>query len=177
MEGYLLHSFNDQKFVLGAELIGNNKYRLIITTHKQTQDFRWGFLVPKFGYRSGYQILIQWSIHILREYRKTITTTTTVNTTAVDHPIAEWPQGEFFIRGSDGYALAPEKSESGALVVMKKLEIENADIFKWTYRDGYLIHVISRLVLRIQGNFFLKKRFIDEWLLIYIYIYIYRQTC
>lgn len=158
MEGYLLHGSNEQKFVLGAELIENDRYRLIITTHKQTQDFRWGFLVPKFGYRSGYQILIQWSIHILREYRKTITTTTTVKTTAVDHPIAEWPQGEFFIRGSDGYALVPEKSESGALVVMKKLEIENADIFKWTYRNGYLVHVISRLVLRIQGNFFFKKK-------------------
>ncbi|CEG64814.1 hypothetical protein RMATCC62417_01723 [Rhizopus microsporus] len=152
MEGYLLHGSTEQKFVLGAELIENNKYRLIITTHKQTQDFRWGFLVPKFGYRSGYQILIQWSIHILREYRKTITTTTTVKTTAVDHPIAEWPQGEFFIRGSDGYALVPEKSESGALVVMKKLEIENADIFKWIYRNGYLVHVISRLVLRIQDK-------------------------
>ncbi|ORE01579.1 hypothetical protein BCV72DRAFT_309889, partial [Rhizopus microsporus var. microsporus] len=152
MEGYLLHGSNEQKFVLGAELIENNKYRLIITTHKQTQDFRWGFLIPKFGYRSGYQILIQWSIHILREYRKTITTTTTVKTTTVDHPIAEWPQGEFFIRGSDGYALVPEKHEPGALVIMKKLEIENADIFKWTYRNGYLVHVISRLVLRIQDK-------------------------
>lgn len=149
MDGYLLYGSDKEKLALSVAG-EKGQYKLIITHHKYSQEFRWGFLVPKFGYRQGRQILIQWSLVILREYRKLIKTT--VTTTAVDHPIAEWPQGEFFIRGSEGYALVPEKSEAGSLVVMKQLETENAELFKWTYRNGYLVHVLSKYVLRIQGK-------------------------
>ncbi|EIE85897.1 hypothetical protein RO3G_10607 [Rhizopus delemar RA 99-880] len=149
MDGYLLYGSDKEKLALSVAG-EKGQYKLIITHHKYSQEFRWGFLVPKFGYRQGRQILIQWSLVVLREYRKLIKTT--VTTTAVDHPIAEWPQGEFFIRGSEGYALVPEKSEAGSLVVMKQLETENAELFKWTYRNGYLVHVLSKYVLRIQDK-------------------------
>lgn len=152
MDGYLLYGSDKEKFALSANL-EKEKYKLTLTTHKYAQELQWGFLIPKFGYRHGYQILIQWSVSVLREWRKVVTTTTTtVDTTAMDHPDAEWPQGEFFIRGSDNYALVPEKSQVGSPVTMKQLTLENADIFKWTYKNGYLVHVVSKFVLRIQGN-------------------------
>ncbi|RCI06379.1 hypothetical protein CU098_001837, partial [Rhizopus stolonifer] len=152
MDGYLLYGSDKEKFALSANL-EKEKYKLTLTTHKYAQELQWGFLIPKFGYRHGYQILIQWSVSVLREWRKVVTTTTTtVDTTAMDHPDAEWPQGEFFIRGSDNYALVPEKSQVGSPVTMKQLTLENADIFKWTYKNGYLVHVVSKFVLRIQDK-------------------------
>ncbi|KAL9540180.1 hypothetical protein MBANPS3_009830, partial [Mucor bainieri] len=153
-DGYLIYGQSDDKLALSVETQDKNKYRLTICSHKYSQELRWGFLIPKFGYRSGVQTLSQWSIAILKEWRITTTTTTTTTTKKFVHqPVAEWPQGEFYISGPDGHALAPEKSESGSALVMKKLEINNESIFKWTFRNGYLVHCATGLVMRAQDNF------------------------
>jgi hypothetical protein len=151
-DGYLLYGSSDSKLALSVETQAENKYRLSISTHKYSQELKWGFLIPKFGYRSGTQILSQWSIAILKEWRSTTTTTTTVKK-ITRHPVAEWPQGEFYISGPDGHALTPEKSESGSSLVMKKLEVDQSSAFKWTFRNGYLVHCATGLVMHAQGKY------------------------
>ncbi|GAN11055.1 hypothetical protein MAM1_0460d10609, partial [Mucor ambiguus] len=150
-DGYLIYGQSDDKLALSVETQDKNKYRLTLCSHKYSQELRWGFLIPKFGYRSGVQTLSQWSIAILKEWRITTTTTTTTKK-FVHQPVAEWPQGDFYISGPDGHALAPEKSESGSSLVMKKLEINNENNFKWTFRNGYLVHCATGLVMRAQDN-------------------------
>ena len=150
IDGYLIYGSSDSKLALAAESQDKDKYRLTLSSHKYSEELRWGFLIPKFGYRSGVQTLTQWSISILREWRSTTTTTTTTKINR--HPVAEWPEGEFFIGGADGHALAPEKSESGSALVMKKLEVESSSSFKWTYKNGRLVHCATGLVMRAQGK-------------------------
>lgn len=159
IDGYLIYGQSNDKLALSVETQDKNKYRLTLCNHKYSQELRWGFLIPKFGYHSGAQTLSQWSIAILKEWRITTTTTTTTTTTKkfVHQPVAEWPQGEFYIRGPDGFALVPEKSESGSALIMKKLEINNESIFKWTFRNGYLLHCATGLVMRAQGKIQLNQ--------------------
>jgi hypothetical protein len=152
IDGYLIYGESDSKLALSVETQEKNKYRLTLSSHQYSQELRWGFLIPKFGYRSGVQILSQWSISILREWHTIKTTTTTTTKKINSHPVAQWPEGEFFISGPDGYALAPEKSESGSALVMKKLEVDLANLFKWTYKNGYLVHCATGLVMRAQGK-------------------------
>ncbi|KAI8641464.1 hypothetical protein BD408DRAFT_368184, partial [Parasitella parasitica] len=152
VDGYLLYGQSGDKLALCVETQDKNKYRLTLCSHKYSQELSWGFLIPKFGYRSGVQTLSQWSIAILREWR-TITTTTTATKKFVHQPVAEWPQGEFYINGPDGHALVPKKSESGSALVMKKLEISTENVFKWTFRNGYLVHCATGLVMRAPDNF------------------------
>lgn len=152
IDGYLIYGSSDSKLALTVETLDENKHRLTLTPHKFSQELRWGFLIPKFGYRSGVQTLSQWSISILREWRSTTTTTTTSVKKINTHPVAQWPEGEFYISGPDGQALAPEKSESGSALIMKKLDVESSALFKWTYRSGYLVHCATGLVMRSQGN-------------------------
>lgn len=147
VDGYLIYGSSDSKLSLAVENQEKNKYRLTLSSHKYSEELRWGFLIPKFGYRYGSQVLSQWSISILREWSRT-TSTKKIN----HHPVAQWPEGEFYIGGPDGYALAPEKSESGSELVMKKLQIDLSSLFKWTYKNGYLVHCATGLVMRAQGN-------------------------
>ncbi|KAI8059433.1 uncharacterized protein B0P05DRAFT_574919 [Gilbertella persicaria] len=148
-DGYLFYGSSDSRLALSIETQEQNKYRLTLSDHKFSQEFRWGFLIPKFVYRSGIQVLTHWSVAVLKEWR--VTTTTTKKIT--HHPIAEWPQGEFYIRGPDDHALTPEKSELGSRLIMKKLEIDQSSIFKWTFRNGYLVHCATGLVMRAQDAF------------------------
>ncbi|KAI9264751.1 hypothetical protein BY458DRAFT_490968 [Sporodiniella umbellata] len=150
-DGYLLYSSEKEKLALSANLQGD-RHKLILTANKYSQEHQWGFLVPKFGYRHGYQILTQWSVSVIRVLKETGSSKTIVNTNVIDHPAAEWPQGEFFIQGGGGYALVPEQSEAGSFVTMKQLALDNAEIFKWSYRNGYLVHVVSGYVLHIQDK-------------------------
>lgn len=158
-DGYLIYGQSDDKLALSVETQDKNTYRLTLCSHKYSQELRWGFLIPKFGYRSGVQTLSQWSIAILKEWRTTTTTTTTKK--FVHQAVAEWPQGEFYISGPDGHALAPEKSESGSVLVMKKLEINSESMFKWTFRNGYLVHCATGLVMRAQGKHLNKVRLLN----------------
>lgn len=152
VDGYLIYGSSESKLALSVETQDKNKYRLTLCNHKYSEELRWGFLIPKFGYRSGIQILSHWSNSILREWRSTTTTTTTTVKHINRHPVAQWPQGEFYIGGPDGTALAPEKSESGSALVMKKLEVDLSSLFKWTYKNGYLVHCATGLVMRAQGK-------------------------
>lgn len=155
IDGYLIYGESESRLALSAvETQEKNKYKVTLANHCYTQELKWGFLIPKFGYRSGVQILSQWSISILREWRTVTTTTTTTTKKINSHPVAQWPEGEFFIQGPDGYALTPEKSEAGSALVMKKLEVDLAHNFKWTYKSGYLVHCATGLVMRAQGKFF-----------------------
>lgn len=152
-DGYLIYGSSDSRLALSVETQAENKYRLSISTHKYSQEMRWGFLIPKFGYRSGTQILSQWSMAVLKEWRTTTTTTTTTTVKkSTHHPVAEWPHGEFYISGPDGHALTAEKPESGSALVMRKLEVNQSDSFKWTLRNGYLVHCATGLVMRAQGK-------------------------
>jgi hypothetical protein len=149
-DGYLIYgAAAESALALSVENQAKGSYKLILSVHKYSEELRWGFLIPKFGYRSGVQILSHWSIHILREWRKTTTRAVAQVGNAVS--VAEWPQGEFYIGGKDSYALVPEKSEAGAILVMKKLEVQYAAIFKWIFRNGYLVHCATGLVMQAQG--------------------------
>lgn len=152
VDGYLIYGSSDSKLALSVETQSKDKYRLTLSAHKYSQELRWGFLIPKFKHRSGVQILSQWSISILREWRSTTTTSTSTIKNINRHPVAEWPEDEFYIGGPDGYALAPEKSESGSTLIMKKLDIESSSVFKWVYKNGYLVHCATGLVMRAQGK-------------------------
>ncbi|KAI9484111.1 MAG: hypothetical protein EXX96DRAFT_479103 [Benjaminiella poitrasii] len=148
-EGYLIYGDINAKLALSVEIKENNRYRLTLTDHTYSPELRWGLLIPKFSYRSNVQILSEWSIAILKEWRKTSSTIIKKNTF---YPIAQWPEGEFFIRGPDSHALVPEKLESGSILVMKKLEIDQHSIFKWSFRNGYLVHCATGLVMHFQAQ-------------------------
>jgi hypothetical protein len=152
VDGYLIYGSADSKLALSVETQNKDKYRLTLSAHKYSQELRWGFLIPKFKYRSGVQILSQWSISILREWRSTTTSTSSTVKKINNHPVAQWPEGEFYIGGPDNYALTPEKSESGSELVMRKLDTESHSAFKWAYKNGYLVHCATGLVMRAQGK-------------------------
>ncbi|KAI8971219.1 hypothetical protein BDB01DRAFT_508938 [Pilobolus umbonatus] len=146
-DGYLFYGSVESNMAVSVVADGENKYKLALAAHKHSQEFRWGFLIPKFSYRSGIQILSYWSIVTLKEYRKLITTTTQTTVS-----VAQWPEGEFYIRGQDGYALVPEKNESGASLTMRKLDAENHAAFKWTFKNYYLVHCATGLVMHVQDT-------------------------
>jgi hypothetical protein len=154
-DGYLFYGAITSNLAISVETQGENKYRLTTSNHKYSDELRWGFLIPKFTYRSGTQILSQWSIAVLKEYRKVISSSTSSTTVKkITHqPVAEWPQGEFYIGGPDGHALTAEKHESGSDLVMRKLEVDQSSAFRWTFRNGYLVHCATGLVMRAQGKY------------------------
>lgn len=139
MDGYLFYGESE-----------NNRLALSVDEKDQlslsSSGSQWGFLIPKFTYRSGIQILTQWSIWIHREWR--------ITREKVTHqPVAQWPESEFFIGGPDGLALVPENLELGARLILKKLEAnEKAFHFKWTIRNGYLVHCATGLVMQAEGE-------------------------
>jgi hypothetical protein len=135
MDGYLMYG-NSEESRLSLSFDEKNNLSL------SASGSQWGFLIPKFTYKSGVQILIQWSIWIHREWR--------ITREKVTHqPIAQYPESEFFIGGPEGLALVPEHLDVGARLVFKKLEAnEKAIHFRWTFRNGYLVHCATGMVMQ-----------------------------
>lgn len=131
------------------EISENDQYKLVLADHGIAgKDSRWGLLSPEIKVENGVQIISRWNITLLTEWKK-------FNEQAVQkvvHRIADWPESTFFISAQDGLALAPEKSEAYSYLVVKKLEFGQSEHFKWTYRDGFVVHVATGLVLHASGK-------------------------
>lgn len=148
IDGYLVHGSNPS-LTLVPEVSSSEQYKLVLADHATVQkDQRWGLLSPEIKVENGLQILSRWSITLLTEWKK-------FNEQSVQeivHRIADWPESTFFISAQDGLALAPEKSEAYSFLVVKKLEFGQSEHFKWAYRDGYVVHVATGLVLHASGK-------------------------
>lgn len=97
---------------------------------------------------NGIQILSKWNITLLTEWKQNATQTVQ----KIVHRVADWPEDTFFISAQDGLALVPEKSEAYSFLVVKKLEFGQSEHFKWSYRNGYVVHVATGLVLHASGT-------------------------
>lgn len=149
IDGYLVHGSNPS-LTLVPQLVEEGKYRLSLADHISSshQDNRWGLLSPEIKVENSTQVLVRWSITLLTEWKKF----NEQSIQKVVHRIANWPEETFFISAQDGLALAPEKSEAFSFLVVKKLEFGQSEHFKWTYRNGYVVHVATGLVLHASGN-------------------------
>lgn len=151
IEGYLVHGSNPS-LTLAPSLDSENKYKLALADHVSVQqDHRWGLLSPEIKVENNTQVLVRWSITLLTEWKKF----SEKHVQKVVHRIANWPEETFFISAQDGLALVPEKSEAFSFLVVKKLEYGQSEHFKWTYRNGYLVHVATGLVLHASGTYIL----------------------
>lgn len=147
IDGYLVHGSNPS-LTLVPEASSDGQYKLALADHVSVQqEHRWGLLSPEMKVENGLQVLSRWSITLLSEWKK-------FNEQSVQkivHRIANWPEETFFIGAHDGLALIPEKSEAFSFLVVKKLEYGQSEHFKWTYRNGYVVHVATGLVLHASG--------------------------
>ncbi|KAI7903616.1 uncharacterized protein BX663DRAFT_36301 [Cokeromyces recurvatus] len=151
VNGILVYGVSEPKLALSVIIEENNKYRLALANFKYSPDLCWSFLIPEFSYRSSMQTLIQWSIAVLKECHNIATNQLT------HYPIAQWPEGEFFIRGPDNLALVPEKSEYGSILIMNQFEIDHHYNFKWTFQNSHLVHCATGLVMCVQDNLIQEK--------------------
>ncbi|CEP07259.1 hypothetical protein [Parasitella parasitica] len=149
VDGYLVHGSNPS-LTLVPQVVEEGNYKLCLADHISSshQDNRWGLLSPEVKIENNTQVLVRWSVTLLTEWKKT--TEQTIQ--KVVHRIADWPQDTFFISAQDGLALAPEKSEAFSFVVVKKLELGQSEHFKWAYRNGYVVHVATGLVLHAADD-------------------------
>lgn len=148
IEGYFVHGSNPS-LTLVPEVVSGENYKLVLADHISVkQEHRWGLLSPEMKVENGLQILSRWSITLLTEWKQS----TEQAVQKVIHRVANWPEETFFIGAQDGLALAPEKSEAYSFLVVKKLEIGHSEHFKWTYRNGYVVHVATGLVLHASDD-------------------------
>ncbi|KAI8644598.1 hypothetical protein BD408DRAFT_441591 [Parasitella parasitica] len=149
VDGYLVHGSNPS-LTLVPQVAEENTYKLCLADHASSsqQDNRWGLLSPEVKIENNMQVLVRWSVTLLSEWKKS--TEQTIQ--KVVHRIADWPQDTFFISAQDGLALAPEKSEAFSFLVVKKLELGQSEHFKWTFRNGYVVHVATGLVLHASDD-------------------------
>ncbi|KAI7893920.1 uncharacterized protein EV154DRAFT_125918 [Mucor mucedo] len=148
IDGFLVHGSNPS-LTLIPEASDNGQFKLVLADHATAQkESRWGLLSPEIKVENGVQIISRWNITLLTEWKK-------FNEQAVQkvvHRIADWPESTFFISAQDGLALAPEKSEAYSFLVVKKLEFGQSEHFKWAYRDGFVVHVATGLVLHASDD-------------------------
>lgn len=151
IEGYIIHGSN-ASLSLVPQAIPNekDKYKVVLTDFMASEkSHRWCLLTPSISVTKGVQVLSSWSLARLTELSSSKT-----NSYQEYAPVAaEWPEETFFITGQNGYALAPEKSEAFSFVVYKQFDNASSEQFKWTYREGYLVHVATNLVLHASGMF------------------------
>ncbi|KAI9277828.1 hypothetical protein BY458DRAFT_585168 [Sporodiniella umbellata] len=140
-EGYLVHGANHGLLLVPEPASDGFKLSLIEQASVQ-HGHRWGLLVPETKVEHGIQILSSWKTSLLTEAKAL-----SKKTTQVVHRYANWPEDTFYISAQEGYALAPEKLESYATLAIRKLEYGHYEQFQWTFRDGYLVHVATGLVL------------------------------
>ncbi|KAI8099177.1 uncharacterized protein BX664DRAFT_354644 [Halteromyces radiatus] len=117
----------------------------------QQQAYRWGFLIPEFTVQHDIQILLSWKMAILKEWRNISGgSSSSSNVQKLSAAIATWPQQTFFITGPNGDALIPEKSEAFSSLTTRSLTIEEHSAFRWCFKNGYLVHVATGLVLHCE---------------------------
>ncbi|KAF7731217.1 hypothetical protein EC973_000632 [Apophysomyces ossiformis] len=146
-DGYLIHGSNPS-LALVTELV-DDKYKLYLNEyHLVTQDHRWGLLKPEITVTNNVQTLETWSVVILKEWRR-------VDQRVVQkiaHQRAASPKDSFFLGAQNGLALAPEQSEAFAHVVLRKMDYNNYENFKWTFEGSYVVHCATGLVLHAADN-------------------------
>ncbi|KAI9494791.1 hypothetical protein BDB00DRAFT_871066 [Zychaea mexicana] len=147
IDGYLVNGF-EPSLVLTPQQSDDqgNNYKLALANHNSfKEEHRWGLLIPEFIVRNRVQILTRWTVAMLQEWRSETGQNTIQKSVS---RTAAWPEDEFFITSNEGYALAPEKAEAFAQVGLHKMD-DNADaeLFRWTYDSGYLVHCMTGLVL------------------------------
>ncbi|KAF7721215.1 hypothetical protein EC973_005100, partial [Apophysomyces ossiformis] len=149
VDGYLVHAF-EPSLNLVTESNAEKKHRLTLATHQslKKEEHRWILLTPTFGYKQRAQALLYWSNAVISEWRAS-------GQQAIQKTVARtaaWPEETFFIGAQEGYALVPEKSEAFSAVVVKKIELERIEVYKWAFRNGYLVHVATGLVLHASDS-------------------------
>lgn len=148
IDGYFVHGSNPS-LTLVPEIVSGEEYKLVLADHVSVQtEHRWGLLSPEIKVENGLQILSRWTVILLTEWKQFNEQTIQ----KVVHRIANWPEETFFISAQDGLALVPEKSEAYSFLVVKKLEFGQSEHFKWTYRNGYVVHVATGLVLHASDD-------------------------
>lgn len=151
IDGYLVHGFEPSLVLAPQAAEDKSSFSVIAVDHRVSkEERRWGLLLPEVSVQDGLQVLVRWSVALLQEWRKA---TKEVSAAKSVVRFAAWPKDHFFISTSDGYALVPEKAQAESSVTLKKLDV-NADIeqFKWTFDQGYLVHVATGLVLYWTGE-------------------------
>lgn len=106
-------------------------------------------MTPEIKVEKGTQLLANWKVALLTECKKS---SSGQYIQKVVTRLANWPEDTFFITAHEGLALVPEKSESYSQVVVKKLHVGQYEQFKWTFRDGYLVHVATGLALHASDD-------------------------
>ncbi|RCI07331.1 hypothetical protein CU098_005261 [Rhizopus stolonifer] len=149
VDGYIIHGSNPSLTLIPQE-VETNAYKLVLAEHLSVQqEHRWSLLSPEIKIENNTQVLVRWTASVLSEWKQ-------FNEQAVQkvvHRIANWPEDTFFITAQGGLALVPEKSEAFSYLVVKKLEFgESSEHFKWTFRNGYLVHVATGLVLHASDD-------------------------
>ncbi|KAI9267080.1 hypothetical protein EDC94DRAFT_692320 [Helicostylum pulchrum] len=148
IDGFLVHGSNPS-LTLVPQVISGDQYKIVLGNHTSGQkENRWGLLSPEIKVENSIQILSKWSITFLTEWKQNATQTVQ----KIVHRVADWPEDTFFISAQDGLALVPEKSEAYSFLVVKKLEFGQSEHFKWTYRNGYVVHVATGLVLHASDD-------------------------
>ncbi|KAL0083561.1 hypothetical protein J3Q64DRAFT_1641628, partial [Phycomyces blakesleeanus] len=142
IEGYLIQD-SEPTMALIPQEEGSDKYKLSLGAHGSKQEYRWGLLIPQFGYKAGSQVLLEWTIHYLKEWRRS--GSQTIQKTV--HSVAAWPEDVFYIRAHDGLAVVPKTAEAYSEITLRKLEVSNASEFQWAFRNGRITHVSSGLIL------------------------------
>ncbi|KAI8351202.1 hypothetical protein EDC96DRAFT_292308 [Choanephora cucurbitarum] len=150
IEGYLIHGSNPSLTLVPQKVSESESYNLVLAEYLSIQqEHRWSLLSPEIKVENNTQVLVRWTVSVLTEWKQ-------FNEQAVQkvvHRIANWPEDTFFITAQGSLALVPEKPESFAFLTVKKLELgESSEHFKWTFRNGYLTHVTTGLVLHAADD-------------------------
>ncbi|CAO3593888.1 unnamed protein product [Absidia cylindrospora] len=129
----------------------DNKLVLSHVDQVQLQTYRWGFLIPEFTVQHRVQVLLSWKMAILKEWRNiSAGSATSSRVQKLSSAVAIWPQETFFITGPNGDALVPAKSEALSGLTVRTLTVEEHSAFQWCFKNGYLVHVATGLVLHSQ---------------------------
>ncbi|EIE89124.1 hypothetical protein RO3G_13835 [Rhizopus delemar RA 99-880] len=145
-EGYLVHGANVALSLI-PERQASGDYKLVLSEQAKPEH-RWGLLTPQTKVENGLQVLQSWKTALLTECKKV----KGQYVQKIVHRIADWPEETFYISAQDGLGLVPEKLESYATVVVRKLELGHYEPFRWTFRGGYLVHVATGLVLHASDD-------------------------
>ncbi|ORZ06512.1 hypothetical protein BCR42DRAFT_160251 [Absidia repens] len=147
VDGYLIH-MNEPTLALVPK---DNTVVLSHIDQVQRQDYRWGFLIPEFTVQHHAHVLVSWKIASLKEWRNIRAgSATSSRVQNVSSAVANWPQETFFITAPNGDALIPSKSEALSGLTVRVLTVEEHSAFRWCFKNGYLVHMTTGLVLHSQ---------------------------
>ncbi|ORX57527.1 hypothetical protein DM01DRAFT_1372553 [Hesseltinella vesiculosa] len=109
------------------------------------QAHRWGFVLPEFKYENRRQVLLSWKIANIKEWVHS-----GASIQKVTPSIAHWPEEAFYISAGDK-ALVPVKAESHSRLTLRTFSVKDHQLFQWIYKNGYLVHVATGLVLHAEA--------------------------